>query len=509
MRFMRIWCALAMATPAAATAEWREASTDHFVIYSEESPQALERFAAKLEKADRAMRVMRNIGAPVPGKANRVAVFVLPSQSDASKLFGPGGKQVGGFYVPRATGSVAFTPRITQNGARAYDLDADTILIHEYAHHFMLQNYVAAFPSWLIEGFAEFNSTIAVEDDGSVGVGLPARHRARSLLAEEPLAFATLVDQSGQSMPAKRSRFYARSWLATHYLTFAPGRQGQLAAYLAALNSGKTSLDAARSAFGDFDRLDRELNTYIKSPRFNYTQLKADTVAIGPVAIRTLGPAESAMMETRIRLRRGLGREQAAALLPEARSAASVFVTDAAAQTILAETELVAGNLAEAVAAADRALAADPRGIDALIVKGRVTMIRAKGNKDAAPWREARKLLLAANAIDADDPEPLILFHRSFLEQGVPPTANASQALFRALALAPQDRYLRWDAARQHLINGDAAGARAALVPLAYDPHGGERARTAAAMIAKIDSLGAKAIDEWNVKPPVVAEEDD
>jgi thioredoxin-like negative regulator of GroEL len=45
--------------------------------------------------------------------------------------------------------------------------------------------------------------------------------------------------------------------------------------------------------------------------------------------------------------------------------------------------------------------------------------------------------------------------------------------LYRASHLVPQDPGLRWQAARQHLVDGDIEQAKATLRPLAYDPHAG------------------------------------
>ena len=46
--------ALAAATPA--QAEWREATSKHFVIYSEDSEKSVREFATRLERFDAALR---------------------------------------------------------------------------------------------------------------------------------------------------------------------------------------------------------------------------------------------------------------------------------------------------------------------------------------------------------------------------------------------------------------------------------------------------------------------
>jgi tetratricopeptide (TPR) repeat protein len=170
------------------------------------------------------------------------------------------------------------------------------------------------------------------------------------------------------------------------------------------------------------------------------------------------------------------------------------------AQVTLAEAAFDAGAYAEAEAAADRALAADPKSVEALIYKGRVRMALAAQDKSstAATWRGVRKWFLAANGIENDDPEPLMLFYSSFLAAGEKPTANATLGLEQALGLAPQDSSLRWMLALQKLRDGKGADARRALAPVAFDPHGGKAAKAAAAIIAKLDADGAAAaLEAW------------
>ena len=124
--------------------------------------------------------------------------------------------------------------------------------------------------------------------------------------------------------------------------------------------------------------------------------------------------------------------------------------------------------------------------------------VSADQNADAAKWKEVSRLIIAANKVDPDDPEPLILFHSSFGAEGAEPTRNATLGLVRALQLAPQDRGLRMMVAFQMLKDGRAQDARNALVPVAFDPHGGEMSKAAAAIVAKLDAGGTReALESW------------
>ena len=493
--FLFVLALAAAAVPA--QAKWRVATTPHFVIYSEDDAKTLHAFATKLERFDEALRVLRTLPDPELSPSNRLTIFVVDDQKDIRNLLGTKSKGVGGFYIGRASGSFAFTPR-SLGGDEAELM----ILLHEYGHHFMFQNYPGALPVWLIEGFAEFNSTATFEKNGTVGIGVPASHRAYSLVSGPKIKIEKLLTAAmSQLREEEREALYSRGWLLTHFLTFEPSRRGQLTRYVAEINKGSPSLEAAQAAFGDLNKLEGDLEKYLLRERMSYFPVPADKIQVGTIAVRDLTHAEEAMMAVRIRSKRGVDRAGAAALLPDARKAAAPFPNDPFAQTVLAEAEYDAGNYAEAEAAADRALAADPKAAEAMIYKGRarVALAETAASEDPAVWKEARKWFLAANKLEPEDPEPLMLYYQSFGAAGEPPTANAAEALKYALVLAPQDPGLRWMTGFQLLVEGKAAEARNALAPLAFDPHGGGNAARAAAIIAMLDKGGAKAaLDRWN-----------
>lgn len=159
----------------------------------------------------------------------------------------------------------------------------------------------------------------------------------------------------------------------------------------------------------------------------------------------------------------------------------------------------------EAEAAADRAIAADPKAVDAFVYKAMARMAVAgkAGDQSKETWSAIRKVITAANRLDPDDPEPLTLFYRSFAEAGQTPTKNARQGLYTAHMLGPQDRELRLNAAASYLQEDNRPMARELLKPLAYDPHNGGMAKAAADLIAAIDAgKGADALELLERKPP-------
>jgi tetratricopeptide (TPR) repeat protein len=499
---MRTWLyslvllAFVAASPAQAT--WREASSKHFVIYSEQSAKVVQEFAESLERYDKGLRVLFNVPDEQTSHASRVTVFVVPNITAVRRLLGPNAPSgLAGFYRNWAAGPVAFVPRGTGDAA-GVGFDNQLVLQHEYAHHFLMQNFSGVFPAWFNEGFAEFAATADLNKDGSLNLGMAANHRAYGLLVESPLPIERLLDSTPSARDgAERERFYGRAWLLCHYLITDATRRSQLPVYIKRLNAGGTNLDAARAAFGDLNQLNKDLNAYLRriQSKMMGFRLPREALSFSKVTVRELGPGEAAIMDARIQSKAGVDRKEAPQVLALARKAAAPFPNDAAAQTALAEAEFDAGNYAEAEAAADRAIAADPKAVDALTYKGLARMRQAvmADKHDAPTWTEVRKWFLAANKVDAEDPEPLTNFFYSFLRQGIEPTANAVAAGTHSLELAPQDTELRIIIVQYMLRHGKSAEARSALLRLASMPHGGEIQQRASAVLTALDTGGTEA----------------
>jgi tetratricopeptide (TPR) repeat protein len=488
MRYLIVLLALLL--PSVAQAEWLEASSAHFVVYADDSEKDIRTFSEQLERYHEAMAVLTGLQGTIPSPSNRVTVFVVKNPREVQQL--AGSRHVYGFYIPRAGGSVAYVPRVNvRSGEPDFSMIA---LLHEYAHHFLISNSSFPSPRWFDEGGAEFFASAEFLRDGSLGVGRPATHRAGELFAARNVAVRELVDADAYSKRfggRSDTAFYGKSWLLYHYLTFSPDRNGQLKSYLQGLANGKSSRNAAEEAFGDLSTLEGELQRYLTQRTMKSITLRPDQIRIAPVAVRRISEGEAAIMPVHIRSRRGVNREQALELLKDARVMAARYSADAAVLAALAEAEFDAGNDAEAIAAADAALAIDPQQVNAYVQKGYALFRRASEAEDStAAYKEALAPFLALNKLENDHPLPLIFYHRSFVERGLSPPEQAKHGLERAAELAPFDLGLRQDVAASQIEAGDFVAARSNLVPIAFNPHGGRMAELARQAIERIDAGG-------------------
>lgn len=482
-----------LVAPGVAHAEWHEASTPHFVVYSNDSPEAVRKFAADLERFDKVLRFLRNISDAPPGKANRVTIYVVADDVAVGRLYGSAG--VAGFYSARAGDSVAFVPRSwgssdVPNDYKEAMLTPQQILLHEYTHHFLLSlNPGIAYPAWFIEGYAEFFAPSVFEPDGSVIIGRPPQYRSYDLNSELRLPVARMLTADPQDLTGEqRYQFYVRGWLLTHYLFLGGKRDGQLGAYFRALTEGKSPEEAAQ-AFGDLRKLESELWSY-KRTDFAAQRVSPAVLKTGDVALRKLSPAESATMEVRIESEAGVDSKEAPRVYARAKAACAPYPNDPAAQLVLAEAAFDAEDYAAAEAAADRVIAADPENVEALLYKARAKMAVAVKAEDKTPatWRAVRVIIAAANRIDTENPQVLWLFFQSYTDAGMAPPKAAKDGLYYAFILAPQDSGLRFLTAETHLRDGELAQARALLLTFVRSAHSATRGSLAARMVAEIDA---------------------
>jgi len=473
--------------PASAAEPWRVASSANFVIYAQYTPEALRNYAAQLERFEKAMRVLRRLPDSPAGKANRLTVFIVQNNEMAAKLAGAPGSSIAGFYRSRAGASIAVSSR--EKAEHWSELTPQVVLLHEYTHHFMLRRFPGAYPTWFVEGFAEFYSTARFQADGGMEIGAPANHRAYEIAVIKNPDLPGMLTDTGNFQRVGVMQLYGFGWLLTHYLTFNDARKGQLAAYLDAINRGQSPREAAVNAFGNLKQLEREVMAYRTKP-MKTVRISPEELSIGPIDVRDPTLGEAAMIPTLIRARLATEKKLDRDIASDARRTAAQWPADVRVLGNLGEAELASGNLDEADAAADRVLVSDGTSIDALMIKAEVALRRASastGKDDKLRFaKEARRFALSANRIDPDHPVPLILFYRSFIAADEKPTPNATTGLTSAHLLAPEDADLRLMLARQLFADQKPDQVRLLLTPIAYNPHGGEQRREALALLAKL-----------------------
>lgn len=233
--------------------------------------KSLREFARKLQRFDSTLRML--FKTPENREVTRLTIYLVPSANDAGRLAtGKSGSSIWGFYRTDDEGSFAVSP--LQRNVIMGTSKGQQVLFHEYSHHFMKRHIVGAFPSWLIEGFAEYYSTMDFTASGQPEVGKIPFRRAYGLIMMPKIPVETLLFQKAgaQRGAAKGEVYYGRAWLLTHMLQFETARAGQLDAYVRAINEGIDERKAALDAFGDLAELERDLNRYLQQ-RLSYSTI--------------------------------------------------------------------------------------------------------------------------------------------------------------------------------------------------------------------------------------------
>jgi tetratricopeptide (TPR) repeat protein len=473
-----------------AHAEWLQAKSNHFIVYGDMPEAQLRRKVERLERFHAALRTLFKVEREDVG-----TIYLTPSMSDLQEI--AGSANIGGFYQGSAQGAVGFVPERVPYERPGWS--PEIILFHEYTHHILLSSTTELYPGWVSEGLAELFATADLRDDGSVVIGEENPSRGFAMTGLSSWTVERMLD-SDVHPPKREERIelYSKGWLMLHYLLVSGKRPGQYTKFAQLINQGKSGLDAGREAFGDLGKLDSELSVYMRSKKFRSYLIppeklgKTDEIAIAP-----LSEGEQAIMPYRMSSASGaLTRERLKALVVRARPIAERYPGDAAVQRALAEMEYDAEELDRADAAADRALAADPQNLMAMVYKGRVAAKRAVASKDPAQWKAARDWFLRANRRDPEYALPLVLFYDTYVAAGQPAPKGAVDALGSAVVLAPADDSLRMRMGIEAVRLDKLALARMLLAPVAYNPHGS--GKNFAKLVAEIDA--GKSRDELLAK---------
>ena len=499
-----------MAASPASAADWFRANTDHFIVYSETSSEEAADFAQELERFDEAMRYLRGIGdeGELPESA-KLTVYQFGDTDDIGRLAGQRG--VAGFFIPRAGNSVAFVPakEARQRGrfgtrSTSEDLGAKLVLFHEYAHYFMYQHAAAAYPAWYREGFAEVYGTMDFFENG-FRIGNPATHRSFTINELSGYHVERLLDPPEKMTGIDGAQLYGMGWMLSHYLTFSGERQGQLEAYLSALNAGKSSKEAAEAAFGDFDKLNRELDSYRRG-RAQGIEVSFPNYQMPDVEVEKLSEAEAARMMLHIKSAAGVEEDEAIYLVDDARKLASAYPDSVPVLLAATEAEYDAKNFDAAHQLATRTISIDPENATAYKYLAGIALNRAKD--DSAQFAEARNAFVKANQIDPRDPSALLGYYLSFELADEEAPEDALIALEQAYKFAPFDLNIRTALAHLLLTEDRNSEAIILLGPIINDPHAGKRAKKLRELVADIESGNtSEAISE--LKPSIDPEDDE
>ena len=490
--------ALAVATPA--MADWKTVETENFVYYSEGKTEDIKQNAVRLEMFDRLVRALTNNQRE--GTASKLRIFELKDIDTLQRLSGAYG--AGGYYTNNDMGPyvVVFREDVRSSGTM-FKTNQNSVRWgpevrqHEYLHHYMYQFFNANYPSWYSEGFAEYYGTMAFPEENVVEIGHAPYGRMNAIKRGGWLPAEELLTARSYGEVSNLGALYAQGWLLTHMAARNPERGKQLADYLNRLVAGEDYGDAARAAFGDLDKLDKELKQHSKD--IQAVRLSLKPMDVGAVEVTEMSEFESDMFNYIMRVNVGIRDNDIGRIRSHVREVRQANPTNLLGLEAQARLALRAEDYDDVLTQAEAFLAQDPNSAMGKMFKGVALVMKVDKNAPANAYDEGRDLLAQAANADPSNPEPLIYFYRSYLlGDGIPP-ADAQNALMRAHQLLPGHRQLRMYAARDFEWRGMIDEAIFMVNPLAFGSFDGdERAqrRRDEAIAEAVEKYGRMVVED-------------
>lgn len=471
--------ALFLITPGVASADWRKAESERFIVYSEGSEGALRQYVQKLETFDRILRYrsgLRLNEAP----QRKLPIYLLGNRASLLTVNPRLGENVAGVYF--AVEEDIFAVALRGQG--------ESTMLHEYAHHFMLGSLYGAYPGWLVEGFAEYYGAAEIRGD-TVELGTVEENTAYWLINGTWITLERLF--SSRPFELKRSdsvaMYYAQSWLITHWFISDPTRRVQLNTYLDAIGRGVDSVEAMESATGmTMSAMRVALRRYTRESLVG----EKITLRYQPIEITITELPESAndLLLFNQKLKIGVPEDQRAAVGQEAARLAARHGDDPLALLVAGHGGLHFGDKDAGERALTRLLELDPNHVEALQFMAGARLNEARDAEDAAEQRrllrEAQGFLARAYAVQGNDYRTLALMSEVRSSQPTYPTENDMLTLGLAFDRAPQLASIRLAYADGLRETGQLDEAIRILEPLANNPHGDGGASAAERMIESI-----------------------
>lgn len=444
--------------------DWLHTQTPSFSLYGRVSERALTQMARDLEDFDGLLRALHGIDAR---PAKPLPIYLVPRDIDLRRVRPTLLKDTSGLYSA-SVGDVFAAMSVDGGEERGR-----RVLFHEYTHHFMMQHAAAAYPSWLVEGYAEYFSTARFKPDAvELGVTSP---RIAWLRGTSWTPFEDILGR--RALWGNRSdiaAFYAQSWILTHYMMSDPERLARLARYAEAVAAGGDPVALmSDAAAAPLDRLPQVLRRHMDALPGRRMSRPPSSTTPSPVT-RLPESADDLLLENQ-RLKMGVPQDERAEVLAMIRERAARYPGDRLADMTLARAENDFGDRAKAQALLKRRIEIDPRDVEALQTLGWSLMRQASAEPAQAPrlLNEARDWFGKGFAVDRDN--ALLLYDYGLTRRGEPgyPSDNILNVLLRAQELSPQVAPFRMAAADALMRRGRFDEAAAMVQPVFNNPHAG------------------------------------
>ena len=482
-------CLLIGLAPSARAETWLRAESQHFVVYSSIGESDTREHIEQLEAFKYLAELILGTN-PKDTVANTKFTIYLLAQPDHIKTVMPAANRfVAGVYFHCVENSQAFVYAPQWYGAEM-DIGLQ-ILLHEYSHHLMFSRARRIYPSWYVEGFAEYLGATKLQD-GRYRLGVRQEGRAAQLNSSDKwLDLETMLDPTQFAAAVKNKKvnafqFYAQSWILAHYMLSDSARTQAFNNYFDRIGRGEKGGESFEAATGmTLAKLRAELSTY----RRTYAALLVNVPSLPDITIKTsrLPREQAAYLIEAAALQVCPKKKYGTKLLEEFRALRAKSPGDLRLRVELSRAELLFGDRKAARNELESIAANDALAFDVAYLLGRTYFEEAKPEtaEQVTDRNTASEHFLAAYQLDKTHPANLYFLSRSLDTGGTPSKAVVNSGTAAAV-LAPSVPDYATHAALISLRVGDRDTAIRVLQPLASNPHKLEYAAQVSALIGAI-----------------------
>jgi Flp pilus assembly protein TadD len=459
---------------------WIEIETPNFRIASTLGAEETVELATHLELFRTVVQTVTSV--PTVDSVIPTKIFVFDRNYDFQR-FARNSRVAGYFIEGMRANHVAMTA-----GTK---LDEVRILRHEYVHFLMHNATRSIYPPWYSEGFAEFLSTVTLNEDGShVIIGAFPMDRTLGFRYGKRVSWENLISTRPDST-FRGTMFYEQSWALVHWLQLGRGSDHvaseEMRRYLELLAAGYSDGEAFEEAFGiSIRQVHWQLATYLRG---NY---EAVAVPLSAFDHRSVEPRVIAMAPDAI----GVDLGEHALALGDGNTAQDLFEnalaanpTNARAQAGLGAALTLRGRWDEAEPHLLRALALDPE--DAENELDYAIHLHIKALEDemepqrAALLKQARRHYVRSYRLGPGIPETYAMYGKSFLAPREDP-ARGLETLEHAYSLLPSNTDILRLLAQAYVRLGRENDARPLVERVVARSHSGDRAKAVDELLAEL-----------------------
>ncbi|MFL6428293.1 MAG: tetratricopeptide repeat protein [Acidobacteriaceae bacterium] len=256
------------------TPVWVEVRSPHFIVMTDSNAKQAAHIAEQFERMRAVLHTLfpgAKVDPPAP-----ILVLALKDQKGFKALepaayLAKGQLNLAGYFQPGPEKNYIL---MRLDGGQEHPF---ATVYHEYTH-FAFSGAAEWMPLWLNEGIAEFFQNTDIHDK-EVALGQPSQDDVLYLRQNRiiPLSILFAVDHNSPYYHEenKGSVFYAESWALVHYLEVSgqQSHQDRIATYAKLLVQKQDPVSAATAAFGDLNKLQRDLEMYIRESSFRYFRI--------------------------------------------------------------------------------------------------------------------------------------------------------------------------------------------------------------------------------------------